>query len=208
MAANPGKFIALEGIDGAGKSTLVKALVKKMADAGLPCHGTAEPTKNHIGKTIRSILAGEIEGDEKTIAALFLADRLDHLNHSSYGILPFLQRGTHVICDRYYLSSYAYHVPYVSLDWVIAANALCADLKRPDLTFFIDIPVEESMKRLSASRNQLDRFENEVRIREVRTNYFSAIEKVKNDENILIIDGCKPSLEIVDQLWAKIRELI
>ena len=64
------------------------------------------------------------------------------------------------------------------------------------------------MKRLSASRNQLDRFENEVRIREVRTNYFSAIEKVKNDENILIIDGCKPSLEIVDQLWAKIRELI
>lgn len=73
----------------------------------------------------------------KTIAALFLADRLDHLTHSSYGILPFLQGGTHVICDRYYLSSYAYHVPYVSLDWVIRANALCAELKRPDITFLL-----------------------------------------------------------------------
>ncbi|HRG20086.1 MAG TPA: dTMP kinase [Saprospiraceae bacterium] len=208
MVLHPGKFIALEGIDGAGKSTLVMALVKKMEEAGLPCHATAEPTKNHIGKTIRAILGGEIEGDEKTIAALFLADRLDHLTHSSYGILSLLQGGSHVICDRYYLSSYAYHVPYVSLDWVISANALCAELKRPDITFFIDIPVEVSMKRLSASRNQLDRFENEARISQVRSNYFAAMEKVKEEENIIIIDGCKSPDEVVELLWEKIQELL
>lgn len=207
MSIYPGKFIALEGIDGAGKSTLIKALSKKFDESGLAYHATAEPTKNHIGKTIRAILTGEMEGDEKTIAALFLADRLDHLTHSEYGILKHLESGTHVICDRYYLSSYAYHVPHVSLDWVIAANAICADLKRPDITFFIDIPVEESMRRLSASRDQLDRFENEARISQVRANYFNAIARVKKDENIVFIDGCRPSSEIAEKLWEEIKKL-
>lgn len=203
-----GKFFALEGIDGAGKSTLIRALTKKMEEAGLPCHTTAEPTKNPIGKIIRSILTGQQEGDEKTIAALFLADRVDHLTNSEYGILQFLSNGVHVITDRYYLSSYAYHVPHVSLDWVINANSICADLKRPDITFFIDITVEESLRRLSAGRDQLDRFENENRIKQVRENYFAAMDKVGNDERIIKIDGTMPSSDICDIVWNKIQKLI
>lgn len=203
-----GKFFALEGIDGAGKSTLVHALAKKMEAAGLPYHTTAEPTKNPIGKIIRSILTGQQEGDEKTIAALFLADRVDHLTNSEYGILQFLSNGVHVITDRYYLSSYAYHVPHVSLDWVINANSICADLKRPDITFFIDITVEESLRRLSAGRDQLDRFENENRIKQVRENYFAAMDKVGNDEKIIIIDGTLPSSDISDIVWNKIQKMI
>ena len=116
--------------------------------------------------------------------------------------------GTHVICDRYYLSSYAYHVPYVSLDWVISANAICAELKRPDLTFFIDISVEESLRRLRSSRNQLDRFENEERIKQVRENYFAAMDKVGKDEKIIKIDGTMPSSDISDIVWNKIQKLI
>lgn len=61
------------------------------------------------------------------------------------------------------------------------------------------------MKRLSASRNQLDRFENEARISQVRANYFSAMEKVKDDENIIIIDGCKSPDEVVELLWEKLK---
>lgn len=203
-----GKFFALEGIDGAGKSTLIRALTKKMEEAGLPCHTTTEPTKNPIGKIIRSILTGQQEGDEKTIAALFLADRVDHLTNSEYGILQFLSNGVHVITDRYYLSSYAYHVPHVSLDWVINANSICADLKRPDITFFIDITVEESLRRLSAGRDQLDRFENENRIKQVRENYFAAMDKVGKDEKIIKIDGTMPSSDISDIVWNKIQKLI
>lgn len=203
-----GKFFALEGIDGAGKSTLIKLLDQKMAAHNFPCHITAEPTKNHIGKIIRSILAGETEGDEKTIAALFLADRIDHLTHPQYGMLPFMANGIHVITDRYYLSSYAYHVPHVSLDWVIAANSICADLRKPDITFYIDISVEESLRRLRSGRNLLDRFENEKRIAEVRNNYLTAIEKVKHSENILFIDGSVSPEEAADNIWSKMLEIL
>ncbi len=203
-----GKFFALEGIDGAGKSTLIKALEKKMTDHGKPCHVTAEPTKNHIGKTIRAILTGEMEGDEKTIAALFLADRIDHLTHKEYGMLQYINNGVNVISDRYYLSSYAYHVPHVSLDWVIEANSICAALKRPDITFFIDITVEESLRRLSFGRQQLDRFENENRISTVRKNYMQAIDRVKDQENIIIINGYQTMEQLAEEVWQHMLPLI
>ena len=202
------RFIVFEGIDGAGKTSLIAALHHKMIAHHHEVHVTAEPTKNHIGLVIRNMLTGKIEGDERTIAALFLADRLDHLNNSAYGMLQYLEKGSHVLCDRYYLSSYAYHVPHVSLDWVINANSICAELRRPDLTLFIDISVEESLKRLHSSRAALDRFENEDRIRQVRNNYFEAMEKVKNDENLVIIDGEKPLEAVFEEVWCHVKEIL
>jgi dTMP kinase len=196
-----GKFIAFEGIDGAGKSTLIKSINEKYLAEGIATHLTAEPTKNYIGTYIREILTGKREGDEKTIASLFLADRIDHITHSEYGILHILEKGIHVLCDRYYLSSYAYHVPYVSMDWVIAANSICAAICRPDMTFYIDIPVEESMKRLSAGRASLERFENVGRITQVRSNYEEAIARVGHEENIIRIDGRRPSEEIANEIY-------
>jgi dTMP kinase len=203
-----GFFIALEGIDGAGKTSLIKLLNEKISGLGITTHITAEPTKNYIGKHIREILLGEREGDEKTIAALFLADRIDHLTNPTYGMMGQLGKGETVISDRYYLSSYAYHVPHVSLDWVIAANSICAALRRPDLTFFIDISVEESLRRLTASRDQLDKYENERRITEVRQNYYAAIEKVKSEENIIIIDGHRAPSAVFDDVWMYIAQWI
>jgi dTMP kinase len=201
-----GFFIAFEGIDGAGKSSLIKMLHEKMSQHQIATNVTAEPTKNYLGKHIREILSGDREGDEKTIAALFLADRVDHLTNPGYGMLAQLGKGETVISDRYYLSSYAYHVPHVTLDWVIEANSICAALRRPDLTFFIDISVEESLRRLNASREKLDKFENERRITEVRQNYYAAIEKVKADENIVIIDGERASSEVFEEVWHAVSE--
>jgi dTMP kinase len=206
MLRKGGLFIAFEGIDGAGKSSLIKKIEGKFETINAKTHVTAEPTKNYIGIHIREILNGEREGDEKTIASLFLADRIDHLTHREYGILSKLNHGEVVLCDRYYLSSYAYHVPHVTLDWVIAANSICSALKRADITFFIDISVKESLRRLAASGKSLDKFENEKRIMEVKENYFLAIEKVKTEENIIIIDGERPQNEVMDSVWKAIKE--
>jgi dTMP kinase len=196
-----GYFFAFEGIDGAGKSSIIKALAEKMDGLKEQCHITAEPTKNHIGKTIRDILLGKTEGHEQVIASLFLADRLDHLLHSDYGMIHFLKEGKHVLCDRYYLSSYAYHVPHVSLEWVIEANSVCAAHRRPDVTFFIDITVEESIRRLTATREVLDKYENVQRISQVHKNYQKAIEAVNDDENIVLINGMQPLHDVIEDVW-------
>jgi dTMP kinase len=201
-----GKFYAFEGIDGAGKSSIIKAIAAKMAHKNFAYYITAEPTTNHIGTIIREILLGKREGHEQTIASLFLADRVDHLTNSEYGINGKLAQGLQVLCDRYYLSSYAYHVPHVTLEWVIAANSICAAHHRPDITFYIDITVEESLRRLTASRAVLDRFENEQRITSVRNNYFAAIDKVKHEENIIIINGMQPLSNVIDEVWMQIKE--
>lgn len=203
-----GKFIAFEGIDGAGKSSLIKKLNEALLSENHAVHITAEPTKNGAGLLIREILNGQREGDEKTIAALFLADRIDHLTHPQYGMLKFMKEGSHVITDRYYLSSYAYHVPYVTLDWVIEANSICANLRRPDITFYIDITVEESLKRLSAGRNVLDKYENRERITRVRSNYLEAINRVSSDEHIVIINGERPIDEVYHDVLQQTRTIL
>src|SRR4051812_8814260 len=100
-------FIALEGIDGSGKSSQVRLLAKKLQAAGHKVHATFEPTDGHIGKLLRSILKGTIKADNRTIAGLFLADRLDHLLHEETGLVKMLEQGYTVITDRYYFSSYA-----------------------------------------------------------------------------------------------------
>jgi dTMP kinase len=205
---NSAKFIAFEGIDGAGKSSLIKVLYKKLSELNIHTHITAEPTNHHIGKIIRQIFSREIEGDERTIAALFLADRVEHLTHSKHGILQYLRDNIHVISDRYYLSSYAYHVPHVSLDWVIEANSICANLKRPDITFFIDISVEESLKRITSSRKDLEIYETKERITQVRNNYFQAIERVKKDENIVIINGERNIQDVAEDIWYHLQGTI
>lgn len=191
-----GKFIVFEGIDGSGKTTLSKMLKDDLSTGGKTVHWTCEPTHNVIGKMIRSVLTHQLEMNEQSIAALYLADRMDHIQNPEYGMLHQLQAGDHVISDRYYLSSYAYHVPHVSLDWVVDANSIAAEILRPDVIFFIDIDVPTSMDRISRFRNNVDLFENEERITLVHQNYFKAIEKIKDQENIVIIDG-RPPLEEV-----------
>ena len=83
-------FIALEGIDGSGKSTQTKLLAAKLEAAGHKVHITFEPTDSPIGKIIRDIFNHRMEADHRTIAALFAADRLHHLLNKEDGILKML----------------------------------------------------------------------------------------------------------------------
>lgn len=202
-----GKFIVFEGIDGSGKTTLSKMLAEDIIKEGKYVEWTCEPTHNVIGKIIRSVLTHQLEMNEQSIAALYLADRMDHIQNHEYGMLGQLESGLHVISDRYYLSSYAYHVPHVSLDWVMEANSLAANILRPDVIFYIDIDVATSMDRISKFRTQQDLFENEERITLVHNNYHNALEKIKDKENIVIIDGRLPLGEVYQNLKAEVSKI-
>ena len=129
-----GKFIALEGIDGSGKSSQIGPLVKRLEGLGVPCRETREPTGGPVGSLIRQIFTGRVTADNRVIAALYAADRIDHLVNEVDGLCSAIDSGITVVSDRYYFSSYAYHSVDVDMGWVIQANALSAQLLRPRRT--------------------------------------------------------------------------
>ena len=104
-----GKFIVLEGIDGSGKSSQTAPLVKHIEALGVPCRETREPTDGPVGSLIRQIFTGRVTADNRVIAALYAADRIDHLVNEVDGLLAAVDQGVTVVSDRYYFSSYAYH---------------------------------------------------------------------------------------------------
>ena len=201
-------FIAFEGIDGSGKSTQVKLLSEKLKQEGFKIYTTFEPTDSPIGSVIKNIFRHRIEADHRTIAGLYVADRLDHLLNQTNGILKKMEEGYTVITDRYYFSSYAYQGTHMSLDWVIQANSLSAELLRPDLTIFIDVPPEVSMQRLSEGRDMIQLYESLENLHNVRAKYFEAFDKLKNDENIFIVDGNRSFEAIFNDVWNKVYPLL
>jgi len=204
---NRGKFIVFEGIDGSGKTTQIKHLEQYFEEQNQAFHSTKEPTDGPIGKMIRQVLNRELKMSEKTMAALFLADRLDHIQKEEDGMLGLVEQGTNVISDRYYLSSYAYHSAHVPLDWVIAANSECAKLLRPNLVIFLDITPEVSLERIRKSREMLDLYETEERLIKVRANYFKAMQLIENQENILVIDATLEEAVIAKKIKEAVSQI-
>lgn len=201
------RFIVFEGIDGCGKSTQAKLLTERLNLEGIPVYLTSEPSSRPIGKMIRDIFAHRMEADERTIAALFVADRLDHVVNHEEGIRTKLEQGFTVICDRYYLSSYAYQGSLVPLDWVMKANALSVELAKPALHIFIDIPVELSMERISKSRAQLEPYETHENLVRVRAAYLKVIELLKDEDHIVTIDGTQSVDWIAERIWKAVEEV-
>ncbi len=199
-------FIVFEGLDGSGKSTQVKLLADKLEKAGFNVYTTSEPTDSPVGSLIRNIFQHKLEADHRTIAALFAADRLDHLLNKTNGILKKLEEGYTVISDRYYFSSYAYHGTHMSMDWVIDANSLSADLLRPDLNIYIDISPEISMKRLNNGRSSTELYETTENLYNVRKKYLEAFEKLKLKETVFITDGNRPAELISKDIWEEVSK--
>jgi dTMP kinase len=201
-------FIALEGIDGSGKSSQVKLLAEKLEKAGHKVYATFEPTDGTIGTMVRNILKGTIIADNRTIAALFLADRLDHLLNETNGVVKKLSEGYTVITDRYYFSSYAYHGTHMDMGWVIDSNKMCAQILRPDINIFIDVPPEVCMKRIQENRKTTELYETLDNLNKVRGKYLEAFELLRNEEKIVVIDGNRTIEAISTDVLAQIELLL
>ncbi len=196
-----GKFIVLEGIDGSGKSSQTGPLVKRLEGLGVPCRDTREPTGGPVGSLIRQIFTGRVTADNRVIAALYAADRIDHLVNEVDGLCAAIDSGITVVSDRYYFSSYAYHSVDMDMEWVIQANAVSAGLLRPTLTVFLDVPVETALERIRKNRFVEEIFDREDRLRKTRELYFQAFDRLRDVENVAVVDGSGTPDEVSRRIW-------
>lgn len=153
-----GKLIVFEGPEGAGKTTQLRRLSEWLASRGIPSVAVREPGGTPVGDAIREILLDpEREITDATEALLFMASRAEL---TAREIRPSLARGTIVLLDRFFLSTYAYQVAGRGLaeEEVRAANRLATGDLVPDLTLLLDIPVREGLARADA-RGDRDRME-------------------------------------------------
>ncbi len=154
-----GKFITLEGIDGAGKSTHHQWLVSFLREHGEQVVATREPGGTPLGERLRELLLTQPMHLE-TEALLMFAARREHLDKL---IVPALQRGDWVVSDRFTDASFAYQGGGRGLDRgkLETLEAWVQSGLQPDLTLLFDVPVEVARVRLEAAGNAPDRFERE-----------------------------------------------
>jgi dTMP kinase len=155
-----GLFITFEGCEGCGKSTQVKLLKEALEGLGKSCLTTREPGGPPVAEAIRTILLDPAYPEmlPETELLLYNASRSQH---TGQWIIPALMRGEIVLCDRYFDSTIAYQGAARSLDqkFIELLTAFATYSTTPDITFLIDLPVEEGLARIS-DRN-LDRLEKE-----------------------------------------------
>ncbi len=207
MENKRGLFIAIEGVDGSGKTTQARLLRQNLINSGRRAFLTAEPTckANHTptpaGAVLGNVLKGKTALSNNSIAALFVADRVAHNTDPRLGITKLLDSGMDVITSRYYYSNLAYQGDGENTDWIIAANLDCPDIERPDICFFLDIDPAVCNSRVHTRQEEAEIYEQDTEMLEkTRQRFFSAFDKIKNRENIIIINAARSIEEIAEEL--------
>lgn len=167
----PGLFIAIEGLDGSGKSTQAAAVARYLIKGGQKTFITFEPSGLIIGNLIRARLLGEWRSSPEALQLLFAADRAEHLEKE---IIPRLKKGVCVITDRYAFSSFAYGAVEYDLDWLIDINSRFI---APDLVAYLDVAPDACLKRIETKRGSYELFEKVGILKKVAQNYTSVFKR-------------------------------
>lgn len=200
-------FITFEGIEGCGKSTQARRLVRRLRALDVPCVATFEPGGTEIGKRVRKILLDRRSSEMFALTELLLyeADRAQHVREV---IKPAVEKGKWVICDRYFDATTAYQgfARGQNRELVRLLNLEASQGVRPDLTFLLDCPVEIGLQR-AISRNEAqpdgqDRFEREVRVfhQAVREGYLAV---AKEEEGRFRILDASQAADLVESAVAE-----
>ncbi|MBO3762816.1 MAG: dTMP kinase [Thermoproteota archaeon] len=189
-----GKIIAIEGIDGSGKTTVSTEIYSFLSSKGVPIYYSFEPTYTKIGSIIHRFLRGEIPLDSHSQALLFAADRLEHLSRE---IIPYIKQGKNVILDRYVHSSYAYQGALLNdLKWIMTINKFAL---APDLAIYIDVPPSVAIRRIrKKGRSNISVYESVRFLGRVRNIYKSFVKKGE----LIEIDGTKEKDQVVKSALA------
>jgi dTMP kinase len=170
MKHTSGKFISLEGMDGAGKSTHIPDIIAQLQQRGVEVVSTREPGGTKLGEQLREILLHEPMHPE-TEAMLMFAARREHI---AQVIQPALARGAYVLTDRFSDATYAYQcgAKGVSAEKIMQLEEWVQMGLQPDITLLFDVPPEVSLQRLASARTP-DKFEREglAFFAQLRTSY-------------------------------------
>lgn len=202
-----GLFVTIEGLDFSGKSTLV-ARLKELLEGGNPAstHFTREPGGTVAGERIRSlVLDPEVEMDDWTEAYLYAASRVDHVRRA---ILPRLEAGGNVVCERFLDSSLAYQGAGrgLGMEAVRALNSQAVHGATPDRTFYLKLDVEERRRR-AVVRGEPDRLERAGH--EFMARAEAAFEEIASSEpgRVAVLDATLPpetlALEVATYLKSR-----
>ena len=152
-----GLFVTFEGVDGSGKSLMLKLAAQKLRSLGYDVLCTMEPGGSPLGQKLRSIILDSPYGsvDPRSEALLYAADRALHVANV---IKPALAEGRVVLCDRYEDSSYAYQGGgrNVELEDIRRLNDFATYGLRPDATFLLDLPAETALGRLHGPKDRIE----------------------------------------------------
>jgi dTMP kinase len=210
LVATRGRFITFEGGEGAGKSTQVKHLSRRLEAAGLSAVVTREPGGSPGAEIIRHLILsgiGNLLGGAEAETLLFAAARDDHVETL---IRPALARGQWVLCDRFSDSTRVYQgrVGAVSAGMLNAIERVTIGDLKPDLTFILDVPVEIGMSRAAARRGiaAADRFEAETVDfhRKLREAYRQIA--AEEPQRCVMIDAVQGPNAIAEQVWATVSQ--
>ena len=201
-----GLFIAFEGGEGAGKSTVLDKIYNWMKDENIPCIKTREPGGIKISEQIRSVILdnNNTEMDERTEALLYAAARRQHLVEK---IIPALNEGKVVLCDRFIDSSLAYqgYARGIGMDEILEINKFAIGEYTPNLSIFFDLAPSEGLKRINIDNNrEVNRLDNEKLDfhNKVREGYYKILEKDK--DRIVKIDASKS----IDKVYEDVKYII
>jgi len=202
-------FITLEGIDYSGKTTQAKLLVERLKKTKKEVIFLREPGGTNISEKIRSILLDKQHLELTQIAELFLFSAARHQLVTEV-IKPALKSGKFVVCDRYDDSTTAYqgYGRGIDLNDVKLINRIATEGLRPDLTFYLDVQIEEIFKRQQSKNVSTDRMEESGRIffEKVRKGYLVLAKE--EPERFMVINGNRQIDIIHNEIWEIIKQRI
>lgn len=205
-----GKFITVEGPEGAGKTTIIDMLASNLAEEGYQVLQTREPGGIEIAEQIRSVILDKknTKMDPRTEALLYAAARRQHLAEK---VKPALDEGYIILCDRFIDSSLAYqgYARGLGIEEVYSINSFAIEGMMPELTLYFDIDPEAGLDRINQHKgrevNRLDLEKLDFH-HKVREGYLKLMELYS--ERIFKIDASKPLEEVYQQAESKLKERI